>query len=60
MVFTRNLQQRRKGLIISIYLAANHVRNVLVDEHDGDVFALRGEGVKGRFDGAGLCFRVYD
>ena len=60
MVLARDLQQARKRLIVRIHLASDHIRNVLVDEHDGDVFALRGEGVEGGFDGAGVGFGVYD
>ena len=58
MLLGRNLQQRRKSLIIRIHFPADLVGDVLVDEHDGDVFALAGEGLEGVFDGARGGFGV--
>lgn len=60
MVFTRNLQQTGECLRIAIHPRPYLIRDMLVDQHNGYVFALLGEGVEGGFDGVLFCFGVDD
>ena len=60
MVLTRDLQQGRKRLVIRVHLAADLVRNVLVDEHNRDILAFSRERFERGLDRVFFGFRVHD
>jgi hypothetical protein len=60
MVLRRDLEQRRESRGVSLHAMSYLFRNVLVDQQDCDILALRGELVESRFDCAGLGLGVDD
>lgn len=60
MIFTRNLQQTRKRSGITLNAMPYLLRNVLINEQNGNVLALRGEAVKRGLDGVVVRLGVHD
>lgn len=60
MVLTRNLQQAGKRLRILIHPPPNFLRDVLVDQQDGDILSFGCEIVESGFDGGRVGFGVGD
>ena len=51
MVFTGDLQHRRKRSRIRLYLLPDPLSNMLIDQENSNILASRGEFVKGLSDG---------
>ena len=60
MIFARDLQQARKRSGIALDPMPYPLGDMLVDEEDGNIFALASEPVKGSFDGAVVGLGVHD
>ena len=60
MILTRYLQQRGKGLIITIHPPSYLIRNMLVYKQNRNVFPLLREFVKSALDGAVFSLLVDD
>jgi hypothetical protein len=60
VIFRRDLQQRRESRRVRLDAVSYLLGDVLVNEQDGDIFALGGELVECGFDGCVLGLRVHD
>jgi len=60
VIFARDLQQARKRSGIALDPMPYPLGDMLVDEEDGDIFALASEPVKGSLDGAVVGLGVHD
>ena len=60
MVLARYLEQGGESSRVLVDAVPYAVRDVLVDEQDGDVLALAGELLEGLFDRRVFCFVVDD
>ena len=60
MVLTGNLQETGERLVIRIHLPSDFIRNVLVDQNDGDIFPFACKRFEGGLDGVRFGLRVYD
>jgi len=60
VVFARNLEERWECGSVGIDPVSYPVGNMLVDQHNADVFPLGRESLKCLLDGGGICLGIDD
>lgn len=58
VVFRRYLKHSGEGILKLVDRISNCLSDMLVDEHNANVFPLLGKPVEGRLDGGSLSFAV--